>query len=376
MKRNTSAAKAIVCTVVLWTIPLLLAAQRSVPKLEDLPRRAIDTLDTDDSNIKIVIFTNNTWCYYYPDLNERMDREVYREHWVNDRVFAYTDIQLERLPPVIDLQLIDRYGDFHAPAIGKVFSKYGTRGRRRHQGVDIPLSVGEPIYAAFNGKVRYARYNTGGYGNLVIIRHENGLETWYAHLTRCNVAQDDYVTAGTVIGFCGNTGRSRGAHLHFEMRYCDQAFDPEHLIDFSTGDLRYQTFALDRSFFSIYSRASETLKRRTITMNPCSPYTLRTGNSPQDISGKHRIHHTGRHQTGAGKNRPSVPYHPARRLSRQNSQTVRYDRQEALPAEQHFGRCHHPGRTQTTRAIKYGTGIHKKGSAVTDLPRSLYFIPE
>ena len=89
MKRNTSAAKAIVCTVVLWTIPLLLAAQRSVPKLEDLPRRAIDTLDTDDSNIKIVIFTNNTWCYYYPDLNERMDREVYREHWVNDRVFAY-----------------------------------------------------------------------------------------------------------------------------------------------------------------------------------------------------------------------------------------------------------------------------------------------
>lgn len=231
MKRNTSAAKAIVCTVVLWTIPLLLAAQRSVPKLEDLPRRAIDTLDTDDSNIKIVIFTNNTWCYYYPDLNERMDREVYREHWVNDRVFAYTDIQLKELPPVIDLQLIDRYGDFHAPAIGKVFSKYGTRGRRRHQGVDIPLSVGEPIYAAFNGKVRYARYNTGGYGNLVIIRHENGLETWYAHLTRCNVAQDDYVTAGTVIGFCGNTGRSRGAHLHFEMRYCDQAFGPEHLID-------------------------------------------------------------------------------------------------------------------------------------------------
>ena len=72
------------------------------PETRDLPRRAIDTLDTDDSNIKIVIFTNNTWCYYYPDLNERMDREVYREHWVNDRVFAYTDIQLKELPPVID----------------------------------------------------------------------------------------------------------------------------------------------------------------------------------------------------------------------------------------------------------------------------------
>ncbi len=248
------------CAFVLCALPLGASAQRTVPKLEDLPRRAIDTLDTNDRNVKIVIFTNNTWSYYYPDLQERTDKKVYREHWVNDRIFAYTDIQLQELPQVVDLELIDRYEDFHAPTVGKVFSKYGTRGRRSHQGVDIPLAIGEPIYAAFDGKVRYARYNTGGYGNLVIIRHENGLETWYAHLTRCNVEQNDYVTAGTVIGFCGNTGRSRGAHLHFEMRYCDQTFDPEYLIDFSTGDLRYQTFALDRSFFSIYSRASESLE--------------------------------------------------------------------------------------------------------------------
>ena len=257
MKRNTSAAKAIVCTVVLWTIPLLLAAQRSVPKLEDLPRRAIDTLDTDDSNIKIVIFTNNTWCYYYPDLNERMDREVYREHWVNDRVFAYTDIQLKELPPVIDLQLIDRYGDFHAPAIGKVFSKYGTRGRRRHQGVDIPLSVGEPIYAAFNGKVRYARYNTGGYGNLVIIRHDNGLETYYGHLSERMVEPNQWVEAGQIIGLGGSTGRSTGPHLHFETRYYGQSFDPERLIDFKNGLLCRETFLLKKSFFSIYSNAGQ-----------------------------------------------------------------------------------------------------------------------
>lgn len=246
--------------LLLWAVSGSIYAQRNVPGLEDLPRKAIDTLATADENVKIVLYTNNTWSYHYCDLQERIDKDIYRKHWVNDHVFAYTDIQLKDLPQVTEVDLIENYGDFHSPAVGRVFSKYGTRGRRSHQGVDIPLAMGEPIYAAFSGKVRYAQYNTGGYGNMVIIRHENGLETWYAHLTRCNVKVNDYVAAGSVIGFCGNTGRSRGPHLHFEVRYCDQTFDPEFIIDFTTGDLRYQTFELNKSFFSIYSRASENLE--------------------------------------------------------------------------------------------------------------------
>jgi LysM repeat protein len=95
---------------------------------------------------------------------------------------------------------------------------------------------------------------------LIIIRHLNGLETWYAHLSRNNVKEGDYVKAGQVIGFSGNTGRSRGPHLHFEMRYCDQTFDPEFLIDFENGQLKYQTFILEKKFFNIYSRASELLE--------------------------------------------------------------------------------------------------------------------
>lgn len=185
---------------------------------------------------------------------------VFEDHWDNSQLFAYKDISLKDLPETLEITLIDKLDDFHPPVIGKVYSKYGPRGRRNHNGVDIPLKLGDPVHAAFGGKVRYARYNSGGFGNMVIVRHANGLETWYAHLSKCNVKENDFVQAGDIIGLGGSTGRSRGPHLHFEMRYCDQTFDPEHLIDFPAGDLRYHTFVLDRTFFSIYSRATEKLE--------------------------------------------------------------------------------------------------------------------
>lgn len=241
-------------------LPVSAAAQRYTPSLEELPRQAIDTLDTADERVKVVLYTNNTWSYYYVDLEERLAQEAFQDHWVTDGIFAFRDVQLKDLPKSIELQLIDRYEDFHVPVMGRVGSRYGVRGCRRHQGVDISVASGEPVFAAFGGRVRYAQYNTGGYGNLVIVRHDNGLETWYGHLLRCNVEAGEYVKAGTVIGFAGSTGRSSGTHLHFEVRYKDQAFDPEHLIDFAEGDLRYQTFVLDRSDLSIYSRASTELE--------------------------------------------------------------------------------------------------------------------
>lgn len=230
------------------------------PKLEDLPQRAIDTLKTDDPETKIIIYSNNTWSYYRPSLTKYDNLPVYNNHWDTTQVFAYKSIELIDLPPIIDLKLIKSLADFHHPFKGKVLSKYGRRGRRNHNGVDIPLKTGEPIYAAFDGRVRYSKYNTGGFGNLVIVRHANGLETWHAHLSKRNVEPNEYVKAGQVIGFGGSTGRSRGPHLHFEVRYCDQTFDPEFLFDFESGQIRYQTFALEKSFFNINSRASEQLE--------------------------------------------------------------------------------------------------------------------
>jgi murein DD-endopeptidase MepM/ murein hydrolase activator NlpD len=247
-------------------VPAELTAQRkktppAPAKIEDLPRNAIDTLATDSPDTKVIIYSNNTWSYYRPSLGDRMDDlPVYVKNWDTSQVFSYPNVELSDLPNVVELKLISSLDEFNAPIRGKVFSKYGRRGRRNHNGVDIPLKVGEPIYATFSGKVRYSKYNSGGFGNLVIIRHENGLETWYGHLTRRNVESNEYVKAGQIIGFGGSTGRSRGPHLHFEMRYCDQTFDPEFLIDFETGQLRYQTFALEKSFFNINSRASDQLE--------------------------------------------------------------------------------------------------------------------
>jgi len=229
------------------------------PKLEELPCLPIDTIDSNDPDTKIILYTNNTFSYYRPQMRLYDELPVYAEHWDTTQIFSYKSIQLADLPDKVDLCLINNPHEFHYPIQGMVRSKYGIRKRRNHNGVDIPLRTGEPIYSAFDGKVRYAKYNTGGYGYLVIVRHKNGLETWYAHLCRPNVQPNDYVKAGEVIGFGGNTGRSTGPHLHFEVRYCDQTFDPEFLFDFPTGVLKTELFALEKSYYNIHSRASELL---------------------------------------------------------------------------------------------------------------------
>jgi murein DD-endopeptidase MepM/ murein hydrolase activator NlpD len=105
--------------------------------------------------------------------------------------------------------------------------------------------------------VRITTYVGNGYGKLVIIRHDNGLETYYAHLSEINVEPNQWVSAGQVIGKGGNTGRSTGSHLHYEIRYKGQTFDPERLIDFTTGTLRRETFLLKRTYFSPYSRFTQ-----------------------------------------------------------------------------------------------------------------------
>ena len=117
----------------------------------------------------------------------------------------------------------------------------------------MSLKVGDSVYAVFDGKVRLSKA-AGNYGNLVIIRHNNGLETYYAHLSERSVQPGEWVVAGQQIGLGGNTGRSTGPHLHFEVRYRGQSFDPERIIDFKTGELRREELLLKRRHFSIYAK--------------------------------------------------------------------------------------------------------------------------
>jgi LysM repeat protein len=116
-------------------------------------------------------------------------------------------------------------------------SNFGARWGRQHKGLDIKVYIGDTIRAAFNGKIRVVRYEPGGYGNFVVIRHPNGLETIYGHLSRHLVKPDQEVRAGDPIGLGGNTGRSTGSHLHFETRLCGVALNPALMFDFRNQDV-------------------------------------------------------------------------------------------------------------------------------------------
>ena len=219
--------------------------------------RVIDTLDSGHEAVHIVLFADNSWRYVRNRAIEK-DSTIFERYWDTVKLLPYKDIAYNTLPASVLLQLVDSTNGYHTPyKPSPIRSRYGPRRGRAHQGVDLALKTGEPIYATFSGRVRISQYNRGGYGNLVIIRHDNGLETYYGHLSERLVQPNQWVEAGQVIGLGGSTGRSTGPHLHFETRYYGQSFDPEWLIDFKTGILNRDFFLLKRRYFSIYSRAEQ-----------------------------------------------------------------------------------------------------------------------
>lgn len=212
----------------------------------------IDTLATGNDALRIILFNDNTWRYILSE-EYKNDPEVFNDHWNTDATHAYNDVDVNSLPEATAIRLVDSLESYHYPFMGRITSRYGPRRGRPHQGIDLSLKTGDPIYATFDGKVRVSKA-VGGYGNLVVIRHNNGLETYYAHLSQRDVEVGDWVVAGQQIGLGGSTGRSTGPHLHFEVRYRGQSFDPERIIDFATGDLRRDELLLRRRHFSIYAK--------------------------------------------------------------------------------------------------------------------------
>jgi murein DD-endopeptidase MepM/ murein hydrolase activator NlpD len=150
---------------------------------------------------------------------------------------------------------------FIHPYPGRITSPFGPRRFLWHYGTDVKLHTGDTVRSMMDGIVRVIQYDRRGYGNVVVVRHHSGLETVYGHLAKggVRVEANHYIKAGDMVGLGGNTGRSTGPHLHFEIRYFGEPFDPAYIIDFENYALRGDTLVLTRDNFEYLTEIRKTV---------------------------------------------------------------------------------------------------------------------
>lgn len=216
-------------------------------------------LDTQMAKIDSVVLDRliRAEAYEYPA------QDLYPE-WSNEYAHKYTNVVMP------DSLVIDLTGFCMPTENTKVNDIFGYRPRRRrmHYGLDVKVERGDTIRSAFDGKVRYVSYQRRGYGHYVVIRHPNGLETLYAHLTKSLVAENEVVKAGDPIGLGGNTGRSTGTHLHFETRLLGKALNPALMFDFPNQDVTGDTYVYLKPKKKVYDPS-----------DPDTYYKVRKGDS-------------------------------------------------------------------------------------------------
>lgn len=165
----------------------------------------------------------------------------------------------------------------------EITSPFGLRRWRWHYGDDLRLKTGDSVKVAFDGIVRLARYDRYGYGHYILVRHYNGLETLYGHLSKRLVRPGDVLKAGDLIGKGGSTGRSSGPHLHFEIRYEGNAIDPKTIFDFENDTIRTTTLQIDPSTFSYLAEARKVRFHRVRSGDTLSHISYRYGVSISKI---------------------------------------------------------------------------------------------
>jgi len=169
--------------------------------------------------------------------------------------------------------------DFSSPWTGRVTSSYGWRNNRPHYGVDIKLNTGDSVRSAFSGMVRISKYSRS-YGNVIVVRHENGLETLYAHLSKRTVKIGDFVETGKTLGLGGNTGRSFGSHLHFETRYLGEPINPMDVFEITDS-----SFTVHQKQFELTSKNFQFVKE----VRKIKHHRVRSGDSLWRISKKYGV---------------------------------------------------------------------------------------
>ncbi|WP_345123256.1 M23 family metallopeptidase [Hymenobacter antarcticus] len=178
-----------------------------------------------------------------------------------------------------------------------ITSGFAFRGYRWHYGMDLDLETGDSVRAVYDGVVRIQAWDGGGYGNYVLVRHYNGLETIYGHMSKALVPVGTFVKAGQLIGYGGSTGRSTGSHLHFEVRYQGNPINPALMYDFPGYKLKRDNFTITSQLFNYYSRAvgrsrssgsrsrsgSPSRARQTVT------HKVRSGDTLSEVAEKYGV---------------------------------------------------------------------------------------
>jgi LysM repeat protein len=193
-----------------------------------------------NKNTESLVFNNE-------NSEEIITPENFYNNWNNVHV-NINRVEFSSLPENLPINLKEGNSEFIFPVKGQLLGQFCYRGRIPHTGVDISLKRGTPVYSSFDGVVRLAKYY-GGYGKLVVVRHLNGLETVYGHLSKIKVKVNQKVKAGDIVGLGGRTGKATANHLHFETRYNGAAFDPMEMMDFKTYNLISDTLVLHRNSF-------------------------------------------------------------------------------------------------------------------------------
>lgn len=227
---------------------------------------------------------------------DRIKKSFLSEKWDNKIFNPYINARTE-----FPFQLI--FDDiFYASPVSQknvITSRYGWRWGRAHKGIDIDLVTGDSVKAMLDGKVRYVGYHSG-HGKAIIIRHYNGLETVYAHLSKSLVKLNQTVTKGQVIGKGGRTGNARGSHVHLETLYKGNYINPEYLFSFDEERrIKKLSFWITQDWVTPYfhnsKRPSEFVYFNTIEEAKNSKglkqkiYVVRRGDTLYDISRKYNI---------------------------------------------------------------------------------------